>query len=141
MSRSEVEEVRRVVVEAFEAGRLRDFGVLARLHWNDAAFAKFDDSPPFRRQGYREAVMHEEAAFAGIGDYHYELEDLEIHVFGEVALATFYVKYGGVVVDNYSFRGQTFEAESRVSMVLVQRGGGWLILHEHLSRIPDARSS
>ncbi|MBI2183595.1 MAG: nuclear transport factor 2 family protein [Thaumarchaeota archaeon] len=133
---NDAEQIRRLITALFEAAKQRDFVLIAGLHSDEEGFSKFDDSPPYRKQNYGEAMMHEEAAFAGISDYHYKIEDLKINVFGEAALATFYLKYGGVAVDSYSFRGQSVEVESRVSMVLRRKPRGWLIFHEHLSRIP-----
>ncbi|MBI4257939.1 MAG: nuclear transport factor 2 family protein [Thaumarchaeota archaeon] len=136
-SANDVDQITQLITTLFEAGKRRDFALIAGLHSDDDRFSKFDDSPPYRKQNYGEALMHEEAAFAGISDYHYAIQDLKIEVFGETALATFYLKYGGVVVDSYSFRGQSVEVESRVSMVLRKKPQGWVIFHEHFSRIPS----
>ncbi len=129
--------MKKVITLVFLAGKQRDFDLLYRLHSNDERFSKFDDSAPYRRQSYSEAMMYEEAAFAGISDYDFDVDDLRIDFFSEIAVATFYVKYRGMVVDNYSFRGQTFKAESRATMVLLRTAGSWVITHEHLSRIPS----
>jgi hypothetical protein len=57
-------------------------------------------------------------------------------MFDTFAVATFIVKQSGMVVDNYSFRGQHFTMESRATFVLIKYQK-WKIVHIHLTKISD----
>ncbi len=129
--------VRRAVYSAFEVGTRKDFGKLARLHADDVKFSKFSDTAPYGRQTAREASMYEEMAFANISDFQFSIEDLKIDFFEQIAIATFTVEYGGIVVDDYTFTGRTLNWKSRATMVFQKRGDEWLIVHEHLSKVPE----
>jgi ketosteroid isomerase-like protein len=121
----------------FEAGKNKDLTSLAELHAPRDCFTKFDENPPYTRQNSDEAFIYEQAAFANISDYRYAIDDLKIDLFGEAAVATFYLTYGGMFVNDYSFEGSPVSGKARVSMVLVRTPGGWRIAHEHFSKYPD----
>ena len=129
-------EVEAAIVGFYEAGKNKELSELAGFHLRDC-FSKFDDSPPYSRQNSETAFVHEQAAFANISDYSYSLDDLRIDVLGEVAVATFYLSYRGMFVNDYSFEGSPVSGKSRVTMVLARTPKGWRIAHEHLSRPPD----
>jgi ketosteroid isomerase-like protein len=131
------QEVESTLHSVFEAGRRGDFTTLARLHAQDARFSKFSDTPPLRRLTADEAQMHEELAFASLSDFHYHIRDLKVDVLGDLAVATFYLDYGGVLVNNYTFEGRTLEVQNRATVVLERHDGKWRILHEHFSRLLD----
>jgi ketosteroid isomerase-like protein len=136
----QAEERRRVeavIFAFFEAGKNKDLSSLPGFHASRESFTKFDENPPFTRQNADEAFMHEQAAFANISDYSYRVEDLRVDLFGEVAVATFYLAYRGIFVNDYTFEGSPVESRDRVTMVLARTQGGWKIAHEHFSRFPD----
>lgn len=130
---SEIESVRKLVREAFEAGKSKDFEVLEHVHLRDDRFSKFDEGPPFRLLTRAEAISAEQQAYAGISDYDYDIADLKVSLFGEVAIATFILNYRGILVDDYSFRGAKLEKSVRVTFVSVKTGNSWYIAHEHFS--------
>ncbi len=121
----------------FEAGKNKDLTALADFHSSREEFSKFDESPPYTRQNSDEAFMHEQAAFANISDYEYAIDDLRIDLFDRAAVATFYLTYKGMFVNDYSFEGSPVGSKARVTMVLSRTPRGWRIAHEHLSRFPD----
>jgi len=121
----------------FDAGKNKDLSKLADLHASRAHFTKFDENPPYTRQNSDEAFVYEQAAFANISDYNYTIEDLRIDVLGDAAIATFYLAYSGMFVNDYSFEGSPVGSKARVTMVLAREDGRWRIAHEHLSRFPD----
>jgi ketosteroid isomerase-like protein len=129
-------EVEAFLRSFFEAGKEKDLTSLMDFH-SAVGFTKFDDNPPFTRQNSEDAFIHEQAAFANISDYQYEIEDLKIDIFGETAVATFYLTYKGVFVNDYSFEGMTVGSRSRVTMVLARFRGTWKMVHEHFSSFPD----
>ncbi len=121
----------------FEAGKNKDFSALGGFHSSGATFTKFDENPPYTRQNSDEAFVYEQAAFANISDYSYEIENLRIDMVGSVAVATFYLTYKGMFVNDYSFEGSPVSSKDRVTMVLSEADRGWKILHAHFSRFPD----
>jgi ketosteroid isomerase-like protein len=130
-------EVGAVVYAFFEAGKNKDVSALMNLHASSNLFSKFDASPPYTRQNSEEAFIYEQAIFANISDYKYKIDDLRIDVIERIAIATFYLTYDGVFVNDYSFEGTKVSAKSRVTMVLAKFEDEWKIVHEHLSSFPD----
>lgn len=126
-------EVESIVYAVFEAGKNKDLTSLAGFHAPSSLFSKFDEIPPYTRQNAEEAFIYEQAAFANISDYEYKLDELRIDVIQDVAIATFYLTYKGVFVNNYTFEGRTVGSKSRVTMVLARLADGWRIVHEHFS--------
>lgn len=129
--------VEAVIVAFFEAGKNKDLPRLSGFHASADRFTKFDESPPYTRQNSEEAFVHEQAAFANISDYDYKMDNLRVDLFEDVAVATFYLTYKGMFVNDYSFEGSPVGSRARVTMVLARTPGGWKIAHEHLSRFPD----
>ena len=130
-------DVTAVITAFFEAGKEKDLPALAGFHAPAPIFSKFDENPPFTRQNSEEAFVYEQAAFANISDYAYRIENLKVDIIGEAAVATFYLTYSGIFVNDYSFEGSPTGSHVRVTMVLARSASGWKIAHEHFSRFPD----
>ena len=130
-------DVEAVIVAFFEAGKNKDLTALADFHSSQESFTKFDENPPYTRQNSEEAFVHEQAAFANISDYRYEIDDLRTDLFGDAAVATFYLSFKGIFVNDYSFEGSPVGSRARVTMVLSRTNNHWKIAHEHFSRFPD----
>lgn len=130
-------EVEEVVRAFYEAGKNKDLTALADFHASPESFTKFDENPPYTRQNSDDAFVHEQAAFANISDYSYNIDDLRIDLFDQTAVATFYLTYKGMFVNDYSFEGSPVGSRARATMVLSRTRRGWRIVHEHLSRFPD----
>ncbi len=137
MSREEEQKIKNVIYGVFEAGKNRNFGLLTKLYSVNDNFTKFDDTPPYSRQTVEEAIAQEEIAFASLSDFQYNIRDLRIDLIGLVAVATFYLDYGGVLVNNYTFEGRKINISSRATYVLEKRAGGWVIVHKHISRLSE----
>jgi ketosteroid isomerase-like protein len=84
--------------------------------------------------------VYEQASFANISDYSYEIENLRIDLIAETAVATFYLNYKGMIVNDYSFEGRTVASKARVTMVLAKFQKQWKIVHSHFSSIPERLS-
>lgn len=144
MSRSsdqDKKEASAVIFAFFEAGKNKDLPALARLHAGPATFTKFDENPPYTRQNSEEAFVHEQAAFANISDYTYQIDELRVDLLGEAAVCTFYLVYKGMFINDYSFEGSPVGSRARVTMVLAKTNDGWKIAHGHLSRFPEWKTS
>lgn len=130
-------EIEALIAAFYEAGKNKDLTTLGDFHSSREAFTKFDENPPYTRQGSDEAFVHEQAAFANISDFDYKIDDLRIDLLPDSAVATFYLTYKGMFVNDYSFEGSPVSSRARVTMVLTRTSRGWRMLHEHLSRFPD----
>ncbi len=130
-------EVAALIDSYFHVGKSKDIALLSQFLAPPQYFSKFDESAPYTRQSSDEAFMYEQARFANISDYEYKIEDLRIDVVGFMAIATFYLNYTGVFVNDYAFEGSRVEGKSRVTMVIGKFGGSWKIVHEHVSRFTD----
>jgi ketosteroid isomerase-like protein len=60
---------------------------------------------------------------------HVDMKDLAIHVFGEVAIATFNEHFTG------KMNGNPVAMDQQSNMVFVSTGNDWKIVHEHFSPI------
>jgi ketosteroid isomerase-like protein len=130
-------EVEMTIHAFFEAGKNKDLTTLMDFHAPGKLFSKFDENPPYTRQASEEAYVYEQAAFANISDYEYKVEDLRVDLVGDAAVATFYLTFKGMFVNDYSFEGMTVGSRARVTMVLARFGGSWRFVHEHFSTFPE----
>ena len=130
-------EIEALIRGFFDAGKNKDLTALSGFHAPQDQFTKFDENPPYGRQNSEEAFVYEQAAFANISDYDYSIEELRIDLLGDAAVATFYLSYSGMFVNDYSFEGSPVRARTRVTMGTARTPRGWRIVHEHLSRMSD----
>jgi ketosteroid isomerase-like protein len=130
-------EVAALITSYYEVGKSKEITSLSRFFAPSQYFSKFDESRPYTRQNSDDAFMYEQARFANISDYEYKIEDMRIDVVGFMAVATFYLDYKVVFVNDYSFEGSTVGWRSRVTMVVGKLGDEWKIVHHHVSRFPD----
>jgi ketosteroid isomerase-like protein len=133
-------DVEKAIRAFFEAAKNKDLTALADFHASRDQFTKFDENPPYARQNLDEAFVFEQAAFANISDYNYSIDELRVDLLGDVAVASFYLSYSGMFVNDYSFEGSPVRAKTRVTMVLARTPKGWKTVHEHLSRMSDLQA-
>ena len=133
-------DVEGVIRAFYEAGKNKDLTTLADFHDSPEHFTKFDENPPYTRQNSEQAFVYQQAAFANISDYNYSIDELRIDLLGDVAVATFYLSYSGMFVNDYSFEGSPVRARTRATMVLARTPKGWKVAHEHLSRMPESQA-
>jgi len=95
-------------------------------------YTKFDDWPPFERQG-PEALNREDEAFEVLKEYDYETSGWRIDVFENASVASFIINYRGTI------RDRSFNIKSRVTAFLIKRDGEWKLVHEHWSRFPEEK--
>jgi len=130
-------EVSEFIRTFFEVGKSKELASLMDFHSPAGLFTKFDENPPYTKQNSEEAFIYEQAAFANISDYEYKIEEEKIDLVEGVAIATFYLTFTGVFVNDYSFEGMTVGSKSRVTMVAARFGGSWKLVHVHISAFPD----
>ena len=133
---SDTSEILEIVRTFFEAGKTKNLAPLRAIQLDDPRFSSYSDVPPFELKDYATTMALQQLRYVSISDYEYELLNPRVDIFGDAAIATFQLKQTGVIVDNYSFRGQHLSMQSRGTFVLV-KSTKWKIIHIHLSRIAD----
>jgi ketosteroid isomerase-like protein len=121
--------VKAVITQRIDGVRRKDAEAILKVV-DKERYTKFDDWPPFERQG-PEALESEAEAFKVLKEYGYEIVNWKVDVFGDMSLASFIINYRGVI------RELSFNIKSRVTAFLVNEGGEWKLLHEHWSRFPE----
>ncbi|MDG6934588.1 MAG: nuclear transport factor 2 family protein [Nitrososphaerota archaeon] len=137
VEKAQKDKVVSAIYAHFEAGKNKDLTALEGFHADETIFSKFDEFPPYSKQDLKQAILFEQAAFANMSDYQYKLHDLKVDFVYPVAVATFYLEYSAVFVNNYSFEGRQIKSKSRVTMVFAKREDDWKIIHEHFSTFSD----
>lgn len=121
-------QIRQTLAGIFDACEKKDFTRLDSYHFYDAKFTKFDSVSPARLDAIT-ARDGEHKGLSAATDLHMQAQDLEIDIFGQTGIATFIL--------NYSFKagGDTIQRRAKATMVFVNIGGKWKIVHEHLSAV------
>ncbi|MDE1770766.1 MAG: hypothetical protein KGI28_09510 [Thaumarchaeota archaeon] len=133
---SDKEEVLDIITTFFNAGKTKNVAPLGVIQLDDPRFSAYSDVPPFDLKDFATTSALEQLRFVSISDYDFELKNTRVDLFENFAVATFMVKQSGMVVDNYSFRGQHFTMDSRGTFVMVKYQK-WKIVHIHLTKISD----
>ena len=120
--------IKAIITQRIDGVRRRDTEAILRLV-DKERYTKFDDWPPFERQG-PEALNREAEAFKVLKEYSYEVANWKVDVFGDASLASFTINYRGII------RELDFNIRSRVTAFLINNGGEWKLVHEHWSRFP-----
>lgn len=131
---SDTSEILEIVGHFFEVGKTKNLAPLRGIQLDDHRFSSYSDVPPLDLKDYSTTVALQELRFVSVSDYDYEIKNPRVDVFGGSAVATFVIKQTGVLVDNYSFRGQHLSMESRGTFVLI-KSPKWKIVHIHLTKI------
>lgn len=130
------DEIMDVIVTFFNAGKTKNLAPLSMIQLNDQRFSSYSDIPPFDLKDYATTIALQQLRFVSISDYEYEIKNSKVDIFDNCAVLTFIIRQTGMIVDNYSFRGQHLSMDSRGTFVLI-KSQKWKIVHVHLSRISD----
>ena len=133
---SDNDDILDIITTFFNAGKTKNVAPLGVIQLDDPRFSAYSDVPPFDLKDFSTTSALEQLRFVSISDYDFELKNTRIDMFDTFAVATFIVKQSGMVVDNYSFRGQHITMESRATFVLIKYQK-WKIVHIHLTKISD----
>ena len=123
----EQKQIEKTVHDILEAAKRKDFDRLEAFHLIGPKYTKFDDWEPLSRQDAQTAMKAERDGFSQISDLSYDIQDFKADVFGDVAIATFVLRYT-MTVGN-----EQVPARARSTLVFVKDGNSWKITHEHFS--------
>jgi len=133
---SDTSEIIETIGHFFEVGKTKNLAPLRAIQLDDPRFSSYSDIPPLDLKDYSTTIALQELRFVSVSDYNYEIKNPRVDLFCDTAVVTFGITQTGVLVDNYSFRGQHLSMESRGTFVLV-KSQKWKIVHIHLTKISD----
>lgn len=133
---SDKDDIVEVITTFFNAGKTKNVAPLSAIQLNDQRFSAYSDVPPLDLKDFATTTALEQLRFVSISDYDYELKNVRVDLFENFAVATFSVKQTGMVVDNYSFRGEHLSMESRATFVF-GKYSKWKIVHLHMTKISN----
>ena len=118
-------EIKAVLNGIFKSIQDKNADKLISYHVYGPKFTEFRDSAPrFSSAGNEE---YERGFVAAISSFEYNLNDLKIDVFGDVAIVTFHADFRPVI------EGNTIQIHGGVTLIFVRTESGWKITHEHFS--------
>jgi steroid delta-isomerase-like uncharacterized protein len=122
-------EIRQIIDSIVSDAASANIAGLQASHLDSERFTKFGPRR-FERQGVAATNESEAAFFGSISEYQQESKDLEIDVFGDVAIATYYPHVSFVQ------NGELKQGSGRQTLVFLKTSAGWKIVHEHGTRRP-----
>ena len=119
-------ELRTIIEQIWVDAVAGDLKALRDIHLNDPRFSKFGPRIS-TRQDVTSTNESETEHFSMISDASFNLEDIKVDVFEDIAVTTFY--------NNYSFTKNNIrvQGKGRVTLVFLNTEEGWKIVHEHSS--------
>ena len=121
------EKIKKKILDLFEWVERKNLQPLITLRL-EKEFTAFDDFPPYTLRDYRDTLIHNfHLIESWKGEFKTRCENIKVRIFGETAVATFYVHYDVI------YNGRPFRSTSRVTFVFLKRGDNWYIVHEHWS--------
>ena len=119
-------ELREVIKKIWSDAIAGDLEALRATHLDSPKFSKFGPRIA-ERQGVKSTNATETEHVLSMSDASFDLADIKVNVFGDVAVTTFYNNYS-FIKNNISLQGK-----GRVTLVFLDTEEGWKIVHEHSS--------
>jgi len=120
-------ELREVLHQIINDCETANVAGLRNSHLNSDKFTKFGGRS-YDRENFEQCTASETANVTSGQDYKYDVSDLKIDVFGEVAVMTYYGRVSREV------DGEAVRYSWRQTLVFLKTADGWKIIHEHQSR-------
>lgn len=120
-------EIQEVLDGIFASIQDKDADKLISYHAYGSKFTEFRDSEP--RFNSQDNETFERGLVGAITRFDYNLGDLKIAVYGEVAVVTFHADFRPTIGEDVL---QIWES---TTLVFVKTAGGWKITHEHHSAL------
>ena len=131
---TESDDVVGTIRKFLDAGKTKDFSILKDVQLNDSLFSSFSDVPPYDLKDFSTTIALEELRYASISDYDYEINNVKVSIFENVAVLACELIQKGMLVDNKAFTGEHIIINGRATFVLIKKIN-WKILHYHFSKI------
>lgn len=118
-------EIQAVLDGIFKSIQDNDADKLISYHAYGPKFTEFRDSE--RRFNSEENELYERGFVGAISGFDYNLGDLKINVFGDVAVVTFHADFRPTIGEDI------LQIWGSTTLVFVRTASGWKIVHEHHS--------
>ena len=122
---TEQAKIQQLINEIYACAQSKNAARLATYHLYGPKFTEFKNGEP--RHDAAAGERHEREALAAVSDFKYDLQDVKVNVFGQVAVATFHGNFGGTLGE------KPLALRLQSTMVFVKDGENWKIAHEHFS--------
>ncbi len=120
-------EIRATLDDIFSSVQEQDADKLISFHAYGPKFTEFKEAT--YRNGSEENETYERGFVGMASSFDYELEDLKISVYGEVAVVTFHANFRPTV------EGNELQIYEQTTLIFVNTDEGWKIVHEHHSEL------
>jgi hypothetical protein len=117
-------ELREVVQSIVKDAETANIEGLQSAHLVSDKFTKFGPRS-FDRQDIVSTNESEAEFFGSISEYHLEVKDLKIDIFGDIGIATYYPQV------SFPQDGEEKRGSGRQTLVFLKTKKGWKIVHEH----------
>lgn len=125
-------EIEKLVHDLYAAIKSRDFEKSKTFHAYSDKFTAFYSGK--KRKDAEGAIEFEKNLHNNIPEgIQFDIEDLQVNVFHDVAVATFHI-YVSSEVD-----GEKKQSQAQITLVYIQLDGNWKITHEHVSALTEKR--
>ena len=118
-------EIKVIVDGIFKSIQAKDAEKLKSFHLYGPKFTAF--APGMLRQTSKENEEKERETINSLLSLDYNLNDLKINVFGEVAIVTYHGDF------EFTFEEGTKQMHTQTSLIFVKTDAGWKLTHEHSS--------
>jgi len=125
-------EIKKELDGIFKSFQDKDADKLISYHVYGPKFTEFrNDAPRFGSKGNEE---YERGFVGAISAFDYNLGDLKIDVFGDVAVVTFEADF------RPTMQGQVQQIWANVTLIFVKVNNTWKITHEHFSQFEKTKA-
>jgi ParB/RepB/Spo0J family partition protein len=123
------DEISLIIEDYLKFAHAGNSDAFMKLHFFGEGFSMYDDVPPYKRLNRDLALSKKKEWVSSVApELEFQICDLKIDDLGSTAVVTLAVLYEGQLA------GQYVEFKVRGTLVLVDKGGSWKIVHEHWSR-------
>ncbi|MEM0481297.1 MAG: nuclear transport factor 2 family protein [Nitrososphaerota archaeon] len=134
------DEAIQTLTSVFDAIKNKDHAKLLDLH-STKRYTLFNDAPPYQLLEDEMGLRLKLSLLNQVQDVSYQIRDLHLSVYGDVACAAYELEMSGILVYQYRFEGQRWVRRARCTTVMVREEGSWKIVHEHFSPIGPSSSA
>ncbi|MHA2315397.1 MAG: nuclear transport factor 2 family protein [Candidatus Hermodarchaeia archaeon] len=126
-------EVKEILKEIYETAQAQDLDQLSSYHLYGPKFTEFKSGKP--RADAERNKQSEREFFTRISDFDYDLRDLKVSVFGNVAIATFHGYFQVTMGEEH------LSSQLQSTLVFVKTDDSWKIVHEHFSPLDTSEQN
>ena len=123
--------VRRRLDQIWAAAAARDFETLESFHLYGPKFTSFKNGAP--REDAAANAAGERAMFSVLEGPKVDMRELAVNIFGDVGIATFNGHFTGMM------NGSPTELRQQATMVFLNSGDEWKLVHEHFSPLATSQ--